>query len=639
MSRTHLRTLVSAVLACAALVTGLAAVPALASDYSYWYALPQTKVYSTQSAPSTAHRASEPTTAPALRLRAAGDESEGRQIALRAIGANLEDVWLQPSDFVLRDANGDVTATISSAEVSTYKVQYVYVRTPSFGQSRKGYQPDALLPMTLANGNRLGWQPDGASPKLTLRGLVKGTTRPFYVLVHVPNGAKAGAYEGTITVTARGSDGSSVPSVQIPVRLTVYPFSIAKRTLRTAFGMSLNWIQYANSATHKWLSANPDPGPNATRIAERTNFKADQMAGWYRYMSAHRISPQTSWPAWSGGSNWAPPTDNGSMVARQDYLGDYLGTGSASTFSGRQFGFNAFRLPEVGAPSYLANPFASSSAKSLAAKYYSTAKTQLGTNASKALVYPIDEPKESKRALVEKYAAFVHSVAPGLKFFVTASGSDFGYRLIRNVDIYCNKLHFFYRDYSKWISPIRAAGKKVWTYVHASPYQSQTPNFLVDKTLVDGRAQGWFAYKMQTSGVLYFNICAWRPTMGSSSYRDPYKDPLSFRLYSQGRWVYANGDGSLVYPGYYPSLGLNVAGAPPVGSLRMEALRDGIEDYEYLKLLEAKKGRTYASSYVAKLIGKPSTVVVAGKATFPSYSKTPSSYESVRNSIASAIAH
>ena len=46
-------------------------------------------------------------------------------------------------------------------------------------------------------------------------------------------------------------------------------------------------------------------------------------------------------------------------------------------------------------------------------------------------------------------------------------------------------------------------------------------------------------------------------------------------------WVSVNGDGLLIYPGKEMT---------PLPSIRLEVIRDGVEDYEYLVLLEQAAG-------------------------------------------------
>lgn len=96
--------------------------------------------------------------------------------------------------------------------------------------------------------------------------------------------------------------------------------------------------------------------------------------------------------------------------------------------------------------------------------------------------------------------------------------------------------------------------------------------------------------------------------------------------------VYSNGDGTLVYPGYYPSLGLTVPGAGPVSSLRMEALRDGLEDYEYLKILQARKGRSYALRFIPRVINLRRMYH-----NFPTYTKSPYTMQQAREAVARVL--
>jgi putative cell wall-binding protein len=512
----------------------------------------------------------------------------------------------------MRDKAGKVVGRIAASEISVYKVHYVYVAVPSEGYSRKGYEPDALLPMTLANGERLGWQSSSSA-----RSVANNVTQPFYVLVHVPVSAAAGVYTGTLEVTSTGDDGTEVPTAGVPVTLVVNPLSLTTRSLKTSFGVSLRWAGYANSAGHKWLAA----GSGEDRVTETTTFYADQIGGWLRYLSDHRVSPNTLNPAWQTGGDSSPPNDAGAMVARDAYMLDYLGTGSATTFQGRRFAFNTVTMPEQWTPPYLGNPFASSSYTSQAAKYLTTMRSELSPWLSRVYFFGVDEPAGTQRAFVENYGALVHKYAPGVKFMVTTEPNRWDFKPLKNVDAYVHALQFYYRDYAKWVAPLRSSGKEVWIYSHKSKFQAEVPMYLIDKPLTDSRAQGWFAYDTNAAGLLYYGVNRW----GSTSYRDAYKDTMS---YPGG-----NGDGSLVYPGYYPSLGMPVEGAPPVGSLRMEALRDGLEDYEYLKALEREAGRAVVDYYVSRIIGAPAGVMAAGSPTFPGYKTDPATYETVRRDI------
>jgi hypothetical protein len=624
--------------AAVTLTTGIAS--ASAHSYDYWFAQAQQKVYLNTATPSlhgTVSWSAGGSTLGPMTLSAARSEYEGRQLVIRPWAGAVMDIWLQSTDLTAHDASGNASV-ITSDNVSFFKVQYVNVTTPSSGYTKKGYQPDALLPMTLANGERLGWRYQD-TPDWQPRTVRSNVTQPFYVLFYAPEGAAPGTYEGTVTVSCFGDDGWPMPALNVPVRLTVYPFSIAQRTLRTSFSFSVALAKYFGTAGHGWLAADPTAGKGSWRIPERTTFHGDQLGGWFKYMSEHRIAPRTLVTAWESGSDWAPPDDDGMMKARQEYLQDYLDTGTATTFTGRRLAFDSVPMPEYEArPSYVTDPFVSTSTAVAASVYYGTMQTQLLPWLSKTYAYVVDEPTGAKRKFVERYADFVHRYAPGVKFLVTVNPTDFGYKPLRAVDIYVEKLHFFYRDYYRWIVPLRKSGKGVWIYSHMTPHQWAAPMYLIDKPLTDSRVQGWFAYQTGADGLLYFNLDRWvAPTRSMSGYRDPYKDPLSLAGGSGADRVTGNGEGSLVYPGYYPALGLNVQGSPPVGSLRMEALRDGLEDYEYLKLLEQRRGRTYTLKYVKRIIDAPSSVYQSGRVTFPVFPKTPDPYQTTRDAVAGEL--
>jgi hypothetical protein len=66
---------------------------------------------------------------------------------------------------------------------------------------------------------------------------------------------------------------------------------------------------------------------------------------------------------------------------------------------------------------------------------------------------------------------------------------------------------------------------------------------------------------------------------------DPWTDPKTYNLKKEGKGPLYNGEGSFVYP----ARAVGYEGIAP--SLRLKALRDSIEDYEYLAILE-RLGRT-----------------------------------------------
>jgi hypothetical protein len=109
-------------------------------------------------------------------------------------------------------------------------------------------------------------------------------------------------------------------------------------------------------------------------------------------------------------------------------------------------------------------------------------------------------------------------------------------------------------------------------------------SYMVDHPAPLNRAMGPLAFSNGVDGELYFD------TVFAYNTRDPWKDVFEFG---------GNGDGTLFYPGTPARLGSG--GHQPVASLRLKHLRDGLEDYEYLRLLTTLGEGEFARACARKL--------------------------------------
>ena len=211
--------------------------------------------------------------------------------------------------------------------------------------------------------------------------------------------------------------------------------------------------------------------------------------------------------------------------------------------------------------------------------------------------YAKDEPKPEDVPLVLRQAA--RARAAGLMVLVTSPYDD---RLAPASDILAPNLNcFFPRPGPRTCNVVLTAaelrerlrpGTRVWWYQSCSSHgcgkadgsdAGRTPAFepeveraysgwasyMVDHPVTMNRAMGPLAFLAGVDGELYFDTAiafALKP--------EPWDDVYAFG---------GNGDGTLFYPGRPDRLG--GAEAQPVVSLRMKHIRDGLEDYEMLKLL------------------------------------------------------
>jgi hypothetical protein len=151
-------------------------------------------------------------------------------------------------------------------------------------------------------------------------------------------------------------------------------------------------------------------------------------------------------------------------------------------------------------------------------------------------------------------------------------------------------------NYNTWLSGNCCSGtgptRQIWGYESNTSLTWTWPNDHVDGRPVPNASEGWERFHDQESGMLYYAVSIMWAT----------HDPWVSVYYAS-----ANGDGTIIYPCSNSSLvsgkdsaNCGVAGgasAVPifVPSIRLELMRDGIQDYEYLTLLTSMGG-TYATT-------------------------------------------
>ena len=118
-----------------------------------------------------------------------------------------------------------------------------------------------------------------------------------------------------------------------------------------------------------------------------------------------------------------------------------------------------------------------------------------------------------------------------------------------------------------------------WFYGCSNP-QLPYPSYHMDTPLIGQRLITWMQYDYGFEGTLYFCTDMYTTTDTGNILRDVWNDPM-VGLYA--------GDGQLTYPGGK----YNIYG--PITSMRLENIRNSMEDYEYFYLLDEKLS-TYNSN-------------------------------------------
>lgn len=155
---------------------------------------------------------------------------------------------------------------------------------------------------------------------------------------------------------------------------------------------------------------------------------------------------------------------------------------------------------------------------------------------------------------------------------------------------------------------------EAWTYT-ALCQAKPTPWWHTDFPLLNYRVPAWIAWRNRMTGILYWGgMSFWRQV------DDPWTDPKALDRRTAGKGPLYNGEGSLLYPGR----AVGYDGIVP--SLRLKALRDAIEDYEYLAILQ-RAGQADAADRLIAPVAE----------SWFAWDKSPVSYERVRTQLAELI--
>ena len=147
---------------------------------------------------------------------------------------------------------------------------------------------------------------------------------------------------------------------------------------------------------------------------------------------------------------------------------------------------------------------------------------------------------------------------------------------------------------------IYANEEEVWWYGCCHPVEPY-PTYHYNSPLISSRALGFMMYEYDISGMVYSSVNYW------GTYSD---NSISLLDYWNGYESGTPGDQMLLYPGS----DYGVKG--PIGSMRLETIRESSEDYEYLYLLDQFGGSV--SAYTTGLYdGAIVTGVYSGQTVDP----------------------
>ncbi len=179
------------------------------------------------------------------------------------------------------------------------------------------------------------------------------------------------------------------------------------------------------------------------------------------------------------------------------------------------------------------------------------------------LQHTADEPCKGNAADYRALVGMVRKYMPGLPIIDALMEVD----LAGTVDIWCPQPHYYQKNRGDF-EAMRATGDKIWFYTCCFPCGNWL-NRLLDMELLRPTLLGWGAALFRLDGFLHWGL----------NHYQAGKDPFKVSVSKSDKTFHPlpAGDKYIVYPGPHG----------PWSSLRLEAQREGFEDYELLHLLQA----------------------------------------------------
>lgn len=457
-------------------------------------------------------------------LCAAGGEARGAQVVVFAASA-LKDVAIQVSPLE------EATPAIDRQAIEVGAVKYLATQPPVYAANPGFLHPDPIEPV------------------ITACALTPGAPNLFYITVNIKRGHAAGLYANKLSFTQRGKTLFSVP-----LRTRVFGFSLPE----TPSLASSIWF-FRDHIRKLYNLDRP--------------FSYEDAAPYFQFFAKYRLSlmdyPETRDNSTipyaavilrqdtAGNLKVAPDLING-LLSRHPYMNiSFLSMARCQMPDSTERVLTADELKHATelVDDYLRN-------ENLASRFYSL----IG-----------DEPTASSYSQVLETGRDSKQRFPSVQRVSTTHPVP---ELAEVVDVWCPLPRSFNpaeRQHEQ------DAGKAFWLYtaVYSDP---PYPNHYIDTAATYPRLLFWISYKYAVTGYLNWGANYWtgfQRELNRNVIKNGTFDYQAWQTSIIGNLGAANGDGYLCYPNP------KSAYAEPISCLRLENMRDGLQDYEYLKMAQA----------------------------------------------------
>ena len=519
-------------------------------------------------------------------LHGARNEWVDFQILLRS-DTPVSGVGVEAED--LKEPGG---AVLPRAGVRLYREHQLHLEVGTYRNDtfKPDWYPDPLIPFVHpVTGKKL----EAARLVAVPFDLPPNETHGFWVDLHVPTNATPGEYHGVYHVSADHNRARD-----IPVSLTVWNFTLPQTpALVTAFESPRLWDYYQQRTK---TAHEPEPSDWATVDAQCAQMLSEH---------CFNAVPPRELPAPKKQSDGSYQIPARQVQALREFVDRYH--------------VNALQTPHPA--SAVKDPVAQRETLHAWLAAFNRAAKELDRPQVLFYTYLKDEPNSLEDyRYVQKWGRAVRAAQSVVKVLVVEQpwtepgldGADSAWGdLYGAVDIWC-PLFSLHRQEAA--AKRQALGETIWTYT-ALCQGPPTPWWEIDFPLLNYRVPAWMAWRDGMKGLLYW---------GGMSYWRETADPWTEAPYYVGngqrqqgkKGIIFNGEGSLVYP----ARAVGYDGVVP--TIRLKALRDSMQDYDYLIILQRLGKGAEAQKIVRSLTE-----------SFFQWNKDPKAYEQARLKLAEMI--
>ncbi len=503
-----------------------------------WEVNPLVKIF-----PDTPPRAPTRT----LRVELARNEFEPIQLAVRCPGATNR---LRISVSPLLGPGG---AALPPVKIE--RVGYVPVDYPSAYYTTDVPEWCRKVPRGAGSTDGwAGWWPDPLAPCTDVE-LGPDQTQPIWLTMHAPKQARPGNYQAQVTFVS-----GAQKSIKIPLTVRVLPFALPEQgRLRAIFDFRFG------------------PGGGFGSGADSKEHRKQ----WLRFIAEHRLGIDAIDPppkfSYKDGKVTMDATAFDEMAR---FCFDELGMNVAYT---PQF-FYLFGWAYPPKKFFGLEPFTPewTSAFQQAYRLFTDHIRQNGWH-DRFVYYISDEPHFQHEFVVEqmkKLCALIHEVDPDIPIYSSTWRHCAAWD--RSLDLWGIGQYgcFPVAD----METLQRAGKQMW-FTCDGQMATDTPYLATERLLP------YYCFKYGVGGFEFWGLAWWTYNPWQAGWHQFIRQSDEGKKYY---WIrYPDGDGYLAYPGAFAGV------EGPVSTIRLEQVRQGLEDYEAMALLADLAAKTATAAKAA----------------------------------------